>query len=126
MRSVVAVALTVAASAATAAPVSFSRDIVPVLRSQCATCHLTGQETGGLKLYPAAAWRSTVKVPSKGSPLLLVAPGDPAGSYLLHKIDGTHLDAGGSGVRMPFGQPPLIDETRNLIRAWIEEGAQDN
>ncbi|SIR58921.1 hypothetical protein SAMN05421829_12213 [Aromatoleum tolulyticum] len=114
------------ATAAHAQQVSFARDIVPVLRTRCATCHLTGDEPGGMKLYPAAAYRSIVKVRSKGSPLQLVVPGDPAGSYLLHKIEGTHLDSGGNGVRMPFAQPPLEDETRDRIRAWIADGAKDN
>ncbi|MCC4114827.1 hypothetical protein LLG90_05620 [Aromatoleum toluclasticum] len=114
------------AAAAQAQQVSFARDIVPVLRTRCATCHLTGDEPGGMRLYPAAAYRSIVKVQSKESPLQLVAPGDPAGSYLLHKIEGTHLEAGGNGVRMPFAQPPLEDETRERIHAWIADGARDN
>jgi len=109
-----------------AEPVSFSRDIVPVLRSQCATCHMSGDEPGRMKLYPSAAYRSLVDMPSTGSPLRLVSPGDPQASYLLHKLQGTHLDAGGTGVQMPFAQAPLPDETRELIRRWVAQGALDN
>ena len=44
----------------------------------------------------------------------------------MHKLDGTHLDAGGQGVQMPFGAPPLEPEVRERIRAWIAAGALNN
>lgn len=106
--------------------VSFSKEVVPVLRTQCAGCHMTGDEPGGMKLYPSAAYASLVGVPSMESPLLRVAPGEPEHSYLMHKLEGTHLDVGGQGAQMPFAQPPLADETRTAIRQWIEAGAPDN
>ena len=56
----------------------------------------------------------------------LVYPGAPGKSYLMHKLDGTHLDAGGQGVQMPFGAPPLEPEVRERIRAWIAAGALNN
>lgn len=122
-----ACALLLGGGAAAASPdVSFKRDLVPVLRTQCATCHLTGQEAGNMKLHPAAARASLVAVQSVESPLRRIEPGDPARSYLMHKLDGTHLDAGGSGDRMPFGQPQLDEATRERFRAWIAAGAHDN
>ena len=124
---VLAAALLVQGGAAGAAEtVSFARDVVPVLRSNCATCHLTGQEAGNMKLHPAAAWASLVKVASTESPLRRVEPGAPGKSYLMHKLDGTHLDAGGQGVQMPFGAPPLEPEVRERIRSWIAAGALNN
>lgn len=129
--AVAALAALASAGAGAAAPavspsVSFSSDIVPVLRGNCATCHLTGQEAGQMKLHPGGAYASLVKVASVESPLQRVAPGAPDKSYLMHKLDGTHLDAGGSGERMPFGQPPLDDATRELLRRWIAAGAPNN
>lgn len=106
--------------------VSFSQQIGPVLRTQCATCHMTGSEPGGMKLYPSAAHQSLVAVASVESPLQRVAPGEPDKSYLLHKLQGTHLNVGGQGVQMPFGQPPLSEATREVIRQWIVQGALDN
>lgn len=79
-----------------------------------------------MKLHPAAAWASLVKVASTESPLRRVEPGAPGKSYLMHKLDGTHLDAGGQGVQMPFGAPPLEPEVRERIRAWIAAGAPNN
>ncbi len=106
--------------------VRFGRDLVPVLRTQCATCHLTGDEAGNMKLYPGAAYASLVGVDSIESPLKRVQSGAPEQSYLMHKLDGTHLDVDGIGDRMPFGAPPLDDATRELFRRWIAAGARND
>lgn len=112
------------ASAADA--ISFARDIAPVLKSRCATCHLTGEEAGGMALYPAAAYASIVAVPSLESRLMRIKPGAPDESYLLLKVEGRHLDAGGSGQRMPFGEAPLDEAILQRLRNWIAAGALDN
>jgi hypothetical protein len=117
---------TATAAPAAAATVSFSRDLVPVLKASCASCHLTGDEAGNLALHPGAAYRSLVGVPSIESEWLRVKPGVPDESYLLMKIDGTHLDAGGSGARMPFNMPALDAATRERFRQWIAAGAPEN
>ena len=118
------------ATAAFAAPdgtgVTFKQSIVPVLKSKCAACHLTGQEAGRLALHPDAAHASLVGAKSNEADLLLVKPGAPDQSYLLMKLQGTHLQRGGQGARMPFGAPPLDAETIAKVREWIAAGAPDN
>lgn len=127
MRSALTVALVlITGTAGATEAISFKRDLVPVFRTQCATCHLTGQEAGNMKLHPGAAHASLVGVASVESPLLRVKPGAPSDSYLMHKLEGTHLDVGGSGDRMPFGQPQLDAATRDKIRSWIAAGAENN
>lgn len=111
------------AAGARAADINFSRDIAPVFKNNCATCHLTGQEAGNLALHPGAAYASVVNAPSVESKLLRVKPGAPEQSYLMLKLEGKHLDAGGSGQRMPFGLPPLDEATLQRIRDWIVMGA---
>ena len=106
--------------------VSFTEDIVPVLKRRCAVCHLTGQEPGGMSLVPAKAYDNLVGVASQQGELLRVKPGDPQGSYLYRKLMGTHTEAGGNGARMPFGAPPLPEDHLELIRLWIEQGAPEN
>ena len=106
--------------------VSFQRDIVPTLRSRCATCHMTGREAGNIALHPGAAYSSLVGVDSVGSKHVRVKPCAPEESYLMMKLDGVHLDEGGKGARMPMGAPPLDEKTREKIRTWIAEGARDN
>ena len=115
-----------AATANAAGDVSFSRDIAPVLQDRCATCHLTGQEAGNMALHSGGAYASMVNVPSIESKLLRVKPGFPEQSYLMLKLEGKHLDAGGSGQRMPFAQPPLDDATIKKVRDWITAGAIKN
>jgi len=105
---------------------SFKRDIVPVLRTRCATCHLTGNEAGNMALYPDAAYANLVGVKSPTTGLVRVDPGKPESSYLIMKLDGTQLNKGGAGARMPFGADPLPAETIALIASWIKAGAADN
>lgn len=119
-------ALLTTGTAGAAEAVSFARDLVPLLRANCATCHLTGQEAGSMKLHPGGAYASLVNVDSVESKLKRVQPGVPQQSYLMHKLDGTHLDAGGIGDRMPFGAPQLDEATRERFRNWIATGAKNN
>ena len=109
--------------AVAAETISFARDIASVLNARCASCHLTGQEDGNLALEPSAAYASLVGKPSVESDLLRVKPGSPQQSYLLLKVEGRHLDAGGTGARMPFGATPLDATTIDLLRQWIADGA---
>ncbi len=66
---------------------------------------------------------ATVAVASTQSKLLLVAPGEPETSYLMHKMDGTHADVGGSGSLMPMASTPISEAERDIVRAWIADGA---
>jgi hypothetical protein len=124
---VAAVLLVTASGLAVAADaVSFSADIGPILDQHCATCHVTGTEAGHIALYSAVAYQYLVGVPSEESKLKRVEPGDPDSSYIVHKLNGTHVAVGGIGQQMPFGNPPLPDELQAKIREWIAEGAPNN
>ena len=63
--------------------------------------------------------------PSRLSPgKTLVIPGDPANSYLVHKLEG---GPDITGMRMPRTSGPfLTDGQMSVIRRWIEEGAANN
>ena len=105
------------------AAVSYLADVVPVLNAHCVACHLTGQEQGGIALHARAARANLVGVASAQSPLLRVEPGDPARSYLVHKLNNTHLDSGGEGEPMPMGSS-LSAAQIAVITRWIEQGAE--
>ena len=47
----------------------------------------------------------------------VIEPGNHAGSYLWQRVDN------GS---MPMSNPDLSTEQVNLIKQWIDQGAQDN
>lgn len=103
----------------------YQAEIAPLFAANCATCHLTGQEAGNMALIPAKAIESLVGVPSVEAPgLVQVVPGDPDASYLVMKLEGTHVANGGTGAQMPFGAPPLPRESITKIRQWIAEGAK--
>ena len=58
----------------------------------------------------------------------VVEPGDPAKSYLIHKLDGSYKAVGGTGDPMPkMDIPhPLAASDIALITQWIAEGAPNN
>jgi hypothetical protein len=63
----------------------------------------------------------------------LVTAGDPANSYIMHKLDGDQcqLDSrcsdGSCMAMMPSGATqPLPVETRDTLRRWIAQGAGDD
>lgn len=105
---------------------AFGKDILPLLQQNCVSCHITGEELGGLGLAPSLAYNQLVNADSQQSSMARVKPGAPDESYLLHKLTGTHLDQGGTGARMPQGFPPLTDTQVDLISQWIAKGAPDN
>ena len=92
-------------------------------RAACAGCHtglipnITLRFAGGADVYS-----QLVNVPSRQRPaMMLVAPGDPENSYLIHKLEGR---SGIAGQRMPRGSGPfLTDGQLRVIRRWIEIGA---
>ncbi|RME63487.1 MAG: hypothetical protein D6782_10155 [Alphaproteobacteria bacterium] len=114
-----------ACSAEEPAP-SFARDIVPLLKQRCASCHLTGDEPGGMALNPKAAYRSLVGAASQQSPLVRVAPGRVQDSYLMAKLTNRQAEAGGYGDPMPLDGWPLADADIEMVRRWIAAGAPDN
>ena len=67
-----------------------------------------------------ASFASLVDVNSLEVPALFrVESGDPDNSYLIHKLEGTQA----VGAQMPEGGPFLPQETINVIREWIQQGA---
>jgi hypothetical protein len=93
-------------------------------RSQCILCHSGPTPAARLDLA-TDPYSALVNKPSREKPgLLLVAPGDPANSYLIQKLQGA---PGISGKRMPQNGPPyLTDGQIQVIQRWIQAGAQDN
>lgn len=125
---IIAAVLASTVHAAGEKPVSFKDDVQPILNSQCVFCHVTGAENGGLNLGRRESHASLLAPSTETSSMPRVTPGDPSKSYLVHKLKGTQLDAGGSGSRMPMYDPPkpFPAEHLEIIERWIREGAQKN
>lgn len=121
------------ASIAHASASASADDVAAILERSCALggCHLSGPGAGGLVLgRSTAAWRAAlVNVASQQNPtMMLVAPGDPDGSWLVAKLFGAFCGATcdrslGCGGAMPPGEP-LSDPERATILAWIADGAR--
>jgi uncharacterized membrane protein len=106
--------------------VSYSNNIQPLFNTNCVVCH-QGAGQGGLTLEPNKSYSNLVGVQSTESSIeLRVKAGAPDQSYLLAKLNGTQVQAGGSGVQMPYGAAPLTQAQTNLIQQWISQGAPNN
>jgi hypothetical protein len=96
-------------------------------RISCVTCHtnIGRNPAGGMNLLHDAAYDQLVNVNATEVPTLKrVSPGNPEGSYIVHKIEG---HPGIVGRRMPFNGPPYLTDGQILImRRWIELGAPRN
>ena len=96
------------------------------------TCVAGCHEPGGIGTNATGLDLSTqqltfdnvVGVSSAEVPMILrVAPGDPDNSYLIDKLE---LSPEAILSQMPLGALPLDQETIDVIRQWIMNGAEDN
>lgn len=105
--------------------VDYVLDIQPIWDEKCVTsCHTPGGiAMMGPLLGADVSYANLVDKQSPTVALMLVAPGDPDGSYLWHKVEGTQADVpNGGGAKMPIG-PALTDAELDLIEQWIAAGA---
>lgn len=117
-------AILVAAFATSQAPRSYKADVEPIIVKECSDCHGGERPKKGLDLAAGKGFASLVGKKSAEVPeLLLVAPGDPENSYLWHKLQHTARE--GKGMpRGIFSSRKLPEKDLQVIRQWIEQGAQ--
>jgi hypothetical protein len=96
-----------------AAKADFARDVQPILHARCAGCHGNEKPQAGLSVYTRAA---LLKGGAHGS---AIVPGSSRTSLLLARVSG-------GAPRMPLGQPPLSDSEIDVLRNWIDAGAEWN
>jgi hypothetical protein len=92
--------------------IDFARDVEPLLKRTCVTCHSETLPQAGLALTTRAA---ALKGGSSGPAL---TPGDPATSLLVKRVVGVP-----DLPRMPMGLPPLTDAEIATLKRWVAEGA---
>lgn len=92
--------------------ISFALDIQPIFSANCtaAFCHVS-EGIGAMSLQPGVAYANT---------LPLITPGNSASSYMINRLTGAITP------RMPLNRPALSAFSLDLIKAWIDNGAQDN
>lgn len=92
--------------------VDFAKEIQPILQKSCVECHGAEKQRGKLRLDTK---QETLK---EGDPRTVV-PGDAAASELYRRIT---LPAGHDDI-MPNKGEPLTKAQTDLIRDWINQGA---
>jgi hypothetical protein len=96
-------------------------------RLACIQCHTNVGRLPplGLNLVEGQSYTSLVGRSSVGKPsALLVSPGDPNNSYLIHKLEAA---PGIVGERMPRNAGPFLTAGQiSIIRRWIELGAKND
>ena len=95
-------------------PVSFLKDVAPILVQNCIACHNTKKSEGK---YVMTTFAQLAKGGVAGEGITL-EPGDPDSSYFVElcRVDGE--------PRMPYKLDPLPGETIALFERWVKEGAK--
>lgn len=118
--------LSVTVNPQTGMAATFSRVQNEIFNPSCATsgCHSSGSASAGLSLAEGQAYGNIVNVPStqQGSKDR-IEPGDADNSYLYLKVIG---DGSIDGVQMPRFRTPLSQDLQDLLKDWIEAGAENN
>ena len=126
-------------------PISFKTEVMPIFNANCgaSNCHGVASPTQGnlflgsetAKGSDASMVRSAL-VAKNGIEMTmmpLVTAGDPAKSYLMHKLDGDqclydqHCNGKTCLAEMPSGLGHVLPvQNRDTVRRWIAQGAPDN
>ena len=96
-----------------AKPVSFYRQVRPILQRHCSGCHQPSKQGGNLQLISYELFK---KGGENGGSFV---PGKPDESLIVKQISGTKPE-------MPLNSDPLTEKQIETIRNWIAQGASDD
>lgn len=113
-RFVVILLIISTASARAAEPVTFEKDLKPILRKHCITCHNPERPRGDLDLSTRAA------ILAGGTSGKAVVSGKPDESPLYRLT--AHIDS----PKMPPNKPKIPEKDLDVIKKWIEGGLLDS
>ncbi|MBM3756719.1 MAG: hypothetical protein FJW38_22375 [Acidobacteria bacterium] len=95
-----------------AAAVDYAKDIKPLFAEKCSACHGAETRMGALRLDNKEA------ALIGGQTAIAIIPGSAVRSLVYRRISSTN-----DGPKMPL-TGPLTDEQVDLVKRWIDEGAQ--
>jgi len=100
--------------------ISFAADVKPVLDQHCLECHQaggSGYEASGLDM---SSYEGLMKGTHNGP---MVIPGDSVISNLIVLMEGR----ADPSIAMPHGSTDKVGQVQiNAIKAWIDQGAENN
>ena len=102
-----------ASPAAPEAPVSFHKEVLPILQRKCQGCHQPARSNGKLNLTTFEAIRAG------GASGHLFEPGKPGEGALFENVEG-------QPPAMPPNAPPLGKDEVAVLARWVAEGAKDD
>ena len=91
--------------------VSFEKDVQPIFKASCLSCHKADKKKGKLDMSTYADLRKGGK---QGDP---IKAGDPAKSLIIEMISGKEPE-------MPEKGDKLTDAQVKVISDWIKQGAK--
>jgi mono/diheme cytochrome c family protein len=91
--------------------VSFEKDVMPIFKASCVSCHKPDKKKGKLDMSTYADLRKGGK---QGDP---IKPGDPGKSILIEMISGKEPE-------MPEKGDKLTEAQVKVISDWIKQGAK--
>ena len=91
--------------------VSFEKDVMPIFKASCISCHKADKKKGKLDMSTYADLRKGGK---QGDP---IKPGDPAKSLIVEMISGKEPE-------MPEKGDKLTEAQVKVISDWIKQGAK--
>jgi hypothetical protein len=111
--SAAAVALAEPAGSGAAPPIDFNRDVRPILSDRCFACH--GPDAGKRKAKLRLDQRE-IAVEKQA-----IVPGDAEASELVYRIFSEDPE---EHMPPPESRQPLTLEQKEILRRWIDEGAE--
>ncbi|HLY11759.1 MAG TPA: c-type cytochrome domain-containing protein [Planctomycetota bacterium] len=91
--------------------VSFEKDVLPIFKASCLSCHKADKKKGKLDM---STYADLMKGGKQGNP---IKPGDPAKSLIIEMISGKEPE-------MPEKGDKLTDAQVQIIATWIKQGAK--
>jgi len=102
-------------AAATAAPVDYEKQILPILQENCYDCHDADKTKAALRVDQRPSLLT-----GGDSGLATIVPGHPEKSFLMEVVTGEPDPE----MQMPPKGDPLSGEQIKLLETWIREGAE--
>lgn len=99
--------------------VSFSDNVMPILKAHCRSCHVPGGEGYAASGFSMENYETLMKGTKFGP---VIVPGSSVSSTLVVLISGKAHQS----INMPRKGEPLTDYEIGLVRTWIDQGAKNN